>query len=302
MAICLGLALGGALPAAAARAASPAYRFTRALRVGERGNDVRTLQSWLAAVGIPTSVDGLYGPATRASVVRFQQAAGLRPVDGIAGSATQAALMLWLREHRTVAGAGGTPATGGTSGTPATGGTSGAPAGGGTNGTTTGGSTGGPGGTTGDGTSGAPSGWVFPLQPEAHVLPPADWTLDQGVDIGTYGNLCGANEVEVAVTAGTIVQEGIGGFGPYAPVLRVAGGPLAGRYVYYGHAAPALVPVGAQVKAGEPIAEVGCGRVGISDAPHLEIGISAPGGPPCCPLMGQTASQMYTIVHGLYAG
>lgn len=67
------------------------------LRQGARGADVELLQSTLVlrlATAARLRVDGIYGPNTRAAVMRFQQSVdGLR-VDGVVGPATWTALGL----------------------------------------------------------------------------------------------------------------------------------------------------------------------------------------------------------------
>jgi murein DD-endopeptidase MepM/ murein hydrolase activator NlpD len=143
---------------------------------------------------------------------------------------------------------------------------------------------------------------VFPLHPLGRVASPSSWTLDAGVDLGGATQQCGSRLVELAVAPGRIVHEGLEGFGEQAPVLLIESGPDAGRYVYYGHAAPALLPVGARVSAGEPIAEVGCGIVGISSAPHLEIGMLAAGARNTeeMPAFGQTSSQTLARLRNAY--
>jgi murein DD-endopeptidase MepM/ murein hydrolase activator NlpD len=147
----------------------------------------------------------------------------------------------------------------------------------------------------------ATGGWVFPLYPLAHTAPTRWWSQDSGVDLGGNANQCGPQLTELAVASGTIVHEGIAGFGPAAPVLLIDSGPDQGRYVYYGHAAPALVAVGTHVSAGQPIAQVGCGAVGISSAPHLEIGILAAGArsPEDAPGTGETSPL--TLIRLKYA-
>ena len=80
--------------------------------------------------------------------------------------------------------------------------------------------------------AGSSGGFTFPL-PKSAVPPPGSWSQDQGVDMSAPGNT-----PEFAVCSGTIVLHGIGGFGPWAPVLHCDGSVGGYSYVYYGHAGP----------------------------------------------------------------
>jgi peptidoglycan hydrolase CwlO-like protein len=135
-------------------------------------------------------------------------------------------------------------------------------------------------------------GFVFPL-PKGSASPPGTWSPDDGVDISAPGDT-----PEYAVCSGTIVLHGIGGFGPWAPVLH-CDSPVGGySYVYYGHAGPAnQLPVGTHVGAGAVISSVGPGIVGISTGPHLELGFSDSSGGPLGP---GTAGAMMSLLQGSY--
>lgn len=137
-------------------------------------------------------------------------------------------------------------------------------------------------------------GFVFPL-PKSAASPPGAWSPDQGVDISAPGNT-----PEYAVCSGTIVLHGIGGFGPWAPVLHCDGAIDGYDYVYYGHAGPLnQLPIGTHVGAGQIMSSVGPGIVGISTGPHLEIGFADASG---SPIGSQTAGAMLSLLQAAYNG
>ena len=139
----------------------------------------------------------------------------------------------------------------------------------------------------------APPKFVFPFSYPSRAMSSGAWSQDQGVDLAYAGNACGHSAGLVAIGDADVIQTGVSGFGSTAPVLRMTSGVFAGRNVYYGHTGKIFVHVGEHVHAGQKIAEVGCGSVGYSSSPHLEIGVGEPGGPPCCPAMHQTSAEMW---------
>ena len=142
------------------------------------------------------------------------------------------------------------------------------------------------------------SGGLVGQSPYALPLPASylhAGSVDQGVDYPAP-----AGTPEYAIAAGTIAQEGISGFGGYAPVLHLDKPILGFTNIYYGHAGPDVVPVGTHVTAGQQISEVGDsfggifgGLPNISTGPHIEIGF----GPPF-----STGAPMLGFLNSLLAG
>ena len=61
--------------------------FTRTLRMGCRGNDVTTLQTWLTDVGYAVPATGRFDAVTKLAVKRFQTGRHLAPPSGSVGNA-----------------------------------------------------------------------------------------------------------------------------------------------------------------------------------------------------------------------
>jgi peptidoglycan hydrolase-like protein with peptidoglycan-binding domain len=64
----------------------------RTLKQGMRGHDVRVLQGYLTVAGYPTSIDGDFGPGTKANVMKFENSHQLLPANGVVTYAQSRAL------------------------------------------------------------------------------------------------------------------------------------------------------------------------------------------------------------------
>lgn len=69
---------------------NPISSITRLLKQGTRGNDIKILQTYLNTHSYDSGIaDGIFGPKTKASVIKFQKANNLKP-DGLVGVLTRA--------------------------------------------------------------------------------------------------------------------------------------------------------------------------------------------------------------------
>lgn len=76
--------------------------FARTLRKGQSGADVKTLQTWLSALGYSVPATGYFGAETKSAVRQFQLAHRLYPASGSVGDRTASALQAAVRQQRIV--------------------------------------------------------------------------------------------------------------------------------------------------------------------------------------------------------
>jgi peptidoglycan hydrolase-like protein with peptidoglycan-binding domain len=83
---------------ASVNSSNPSSSFTRNLKLGMKGLDVKLLQQFLNNNGFPVSKKGVgskgrenttFGPATKAALVRFQKANRIVPAVGYFGTVTR---------------------------------------------------------------------------------------------------------------------------------------------------------------------------------------------------------------------
>jgi murein DD-endopeptidase MepM/ murein hydrolase activator NlpD len=121
-----------------------------------------------------------------------------------------------------------------------------------------------------------PRGYALPLDP--HYMRQLGRT-DDGVDIEDAPD--GAFVYSITTGVVSAVASDPAGFGPNYPVVLATNGPVAGKYIYYGHVAVSLVHAGQHVRAGQPIAIMGhTGDAASLGHGHIEIGFSDASGDP----------------------
>jgi murein DD-endopeptidase MepM/ murein hydrolase activator NlpD/outer membrane biosynthesis protein TonB len=141
-------------------------------------------------------------------------------------------------------------------------------------------------------------GYALPLDARfMHAL----GRTDDGVDIETAPD--GALVYSITSGVVTAVASDPAGFGPDYPVVQATSGALAGRYVYYGHVARALVTAGQHVAAGQPIAIVGhAGDAASLGHGHIEIGLSDASGDPLSHHGTEAATPAGAVMRGVLVG
>ena len=66
------------------------FKFTTSLEIGSKGNEVKELQKILVKKGyLKVTPNGVFGPATKAALIKFQKAKKITPASGIFGPKTK---------------------------------------------------------------------------------------------------------------------------------------------------------------------------------------------------------------------
>jgi murein DD-endopeptidase MepM/ murein hydrolase activator NlpD len=140
----------------------------------------------------------------------------------------------------------------------------------------------------------AASAWLLPLENYTFNAPyGVRWgKLHAGVDLAAPEGV-----PYKAVHAGTVIQSGYNGGYGYAVTIRDADGVE----VIYAHSRRVLVKVGQQVKAGQPIGEVGSTGASFGTHLHLEVHVGDNPVDPI-PFMRERGVDIKLGVESVYAG